>query len=95
MRITLTDAAIAHVNKRRRGQPAASPTTIRIVHRGGRFRCRFQARPDRTDTVVEEKGVVVAVAADVVPELDGTTLDVIETSAGARLALRKPRAATG
>lgn len=91
MRITLTDAAVAHVRARRAGRPPAENTRIRIAARAGRLRCRFHARPEATDTVVTDKGVLVAVAAGLAEELDGTILDVVETEAGARLALRRSR----
>lgn len=91
MRITLTDAAVAHVRSRRPGKPAAERPRIRIATRAGRLRCRFHARPEATDAVVTDKGILVAVAAGLAEELDGAVLDVIETDEGARLALRKPR----
>ncbi len=91
MRITLTDAAIAHVTTRRRAETARG-SVIRIINRAGRLRCRFGARPDRTDSIVEERGILVAVAAEAAPEVDGAILDVVETPEGARrLALRRRR----
>lgn len=92
MQFTLTEAAIEHLRARRRSGRAADRSTIRIVSRSGRLRCRFQAEPEAGDAIMEASGVLVAVAPGLVATVDGGTLDVVDSPTGPRLALRRPAA---
>ncbi|HWP63578.1 MAG TPA: hypothetical protein VNO86_08920 [Candidatus Binatia bacterium] len=93
MQFSLTEAAIEHLRARRRSGRAAERSTVRIISRGGRLRCRFEAEPETGDAIMETSGVLVAVPPGLVPTVDGGTLDVVDSPTGPRLALRRAAAA--